>query len=103
MASKYSRNEVLHLVLEGPPDESDSEDDFDGYVNDDNMSVISRQHDDDQEFRRADDDSNNIDNDSENEEDNDVNYVQSKGVMSDEFVSLPDFSGYSSCSKDMSN
>ena len=42
MASKYTTNE---LVREGPADESDSEDDFDGYVNDDNTSVKSQQHD----------------------------------------------------------
>ena len=119
MASKYTTNE---LVLEGPADESDSEDDFDGYVNDDNTSVKSQQHDceddhfdgyvnddntecisqqhdyeDDQEKYRR------YDNDSENEEDDDENDVQSEGVMSYEFLSLPDFSGYYSCSKDMSN
>ena len=90
----------MQLVLDDPVDESESEDDFDGYVSDDNLSVISQQHDyeDDRVYRRDANDSNNIDDDSE-DEDADENDVQ----MSDEFLSLPEFSGLSSCSKDMSN
>ena len=86
MASRYSSNEVLQLVLDDPVDESESEDDFDGYVSDDNLSVISQQHDyeDDRVYRRDANDSNNIDDDSE---ENDVQ-------MSDEFLSLPEFSGF---------
>ena len=100
MASRYSTNEVLQLVLEDPVDESESENDLDGYVSDDNLSVISQQHDyeDDRVYRRDANDSNNIDDDSE-DEDADENDVQ----MSDEFLSLPEFSGLSSCSKVMSN
>ena len=98
MASRYSTNEVLQLVLDDPVDESESEDDFDGYVSNDNLSVISQQHDYEGVYRRDANDSNNIDDDSE-DEDADENDVQ----MSDEFLSLPEFSGLSSCSKDMSN
>ena len=59
MASRYSTNEVLQLVLEDPVDESESENDLDGYVSDDNLSVISQQHDyeDDRVYRRDGNDS----------------------------------------------
>ena len=97
--AKYTTNELLDLVFEKPAnendiDEDDSGDDFDGYVDDDNTtrdeSIVDN--------REIEYDFGNID-----DENGDNDDEQSDSPMSEESLPLPEFSGSSSCSTDMSD
>ena len=100
--AKYTTNEVLDLVFEKPAnedniDEDDSEDDFYGYVDDDNtMRGMMIQQ--DESIVDNGNDFGNI-----GDENGDDDDEQSDSPMSEESLPLPEFSGSSSCSTDMSN
>ena len=98
--AKYTTNEVLNLVFEKPANEDDSEDDFDGYVDDDNTmrGMIIQQ---DESIVDNEGVENDFENDFENMDDDDDE--QSDSPTSEESLPLPEFSGSSSCSTDMSN
>ena len=103
--AKYTTNEVLDLVFEKPAnendiDEDDSGDDFDGYVDDDNTTrgMVIQQDESIVDNRGIENDFGNIDD--ENGDDDDE---QSDSPMSEESLPLPEFSGSSSCSTDMSD
>ena len=96
--AKYTTNEVLDLVFEKPAneddiDEDDSEDDFDGYVDDDNTmrGMIIQQ------------DESIVDNGGIENDFGNIDDEQSDSSTSEESLPLPEFSGSSSCSTDMSN
>ena len=103
--AKYTTNEVLDLVFEKPAnendiDEDDSGDDFDGYVDDDNTTrgMMIQQDESIVDNRGIENDFGNIVD--ENGDDDDE---QSDSPMSEESLPLPEFSGSSSCSTDMSD
>ena len=96
--AKYTTNEVLDLVFEKPAneddiDENDSEDDFDGYVDDDNTvrGMIIQQ------------DESKVDNGGIENDFGNIDDEQNDSSTSDEYLPLPEFSGSCSCSTDMNN
>ena len=91
--AKYTSNEVLDLLFEKPANEDDiDEDDFYGYVDDDNTvrGMMIQQ------------DESIVDNGGFENEFGDID-EQSDSPMSEESLPLPEFSGSSSRSTDMSN
>ena len=105
MASKYTTNEVLDLVLDGPADEGDSEgdseDDFEGYVNDKEVITMLS------ELQQGTNDVMEVEcekecnDESEGESDEEIDSLESS-IREDSNI-LPEFQGASSCSSDMTD
>ena len=101
MTSKYTSNQVLDLVLDGPADEGDSDDDFEGYVNDEEvitmMSELQQGTNDGMEVECE----KECNDESEGESDKEIDSLESSSQ--DDSNILPEFLRVSSCSSDMTD